>query len=269
MRIPPNLSMRTKIPRRESSRFAEFEATKRRAAQVGLTGQAGVEGQPQRDFIGQLGAAGQTQAQAQAQKSKQAQRTAEALMSGTGISEVEALAQPSESIFVQGIAQAQAQDQAQAQAQAQALMNPLQPRATARGRAPRGAFPFLLPTLETQRAKKKARAVKGAPGYNVFTRQRGKPVRINPEPLDRMSALGFGADITDNTTDASFTIKRSKQAATAPKNERWGSLSHKFRPRKTRHALELVEKEKFRIDSMGEMLGLKAAPRRKKKRGFR
>ena len=96
------------------------------------------------------------------------------------------------------------------------------------------------------------------PGYDVFAKVLGRKKAIGRN-LSRKSAFGKGALYVDTTPAASFTVKPTNRVASGPEIPGWDMLKYKFRPRRTRKAFNVVEKRKYRIDSLGEMMGLKKA----------
>lgn len=89
-------------------------------------------------------------------------------------------------------------------------------------------------------------------GYNVYTREAGKRVKLNKEPLTLMQAKSLGSDVVDNTTARSFQV----QAVGNTKIERKVNPGSKFNLRKGKTALRFVEKSKHLIDTQGEKQGL-------------
>ena len=115
------------------------------------------------------------------------------------------------------------------------------------------AFPIIIPELKTKKIlKKKGLGI----GYNAFVKERGRIRKLNTRPRTKAGALSIGAQFVDTTPAASFTIRKSKNKAELNGGELWEILKPKFRPRKTKNALELVEKSQFRIDSIGELQGI-------------
>jgi len=102
------------------------------------------------------------------------------------------------------------------------------------------------------------------PGYNVFAKVLGRRKKIAGN-VRRRSALSRGAIYTDRTPAASFTIKSTGRVASGPDIFGWKHLKRKFRASK-KHKGVFVEKKRYRIDSIGEMMGLAKA---KKAGGYR
>jgi hypothetical protein len=173
--------------------------------------------------------------------------------------------------------QAQATDQAQMQRLSQVFgfgePVPARPRRRVLTRAGPRARPRLgpglpLPIFGEEPARKPAVAAR-KPGYDVFALREGRVQKLNKVPRSRTSALSIGGSFTDLGPAASFTIKKAGKPASGPEIDTWGAVSHKFRPRRTKKALKLVEKRKFRIDSLGELQGVtfKSGKKSKKKGG--
>ena len=108
------------------------------------------------------------------------------------------------------------------------------------------------------------------PGYNVYAKVLGKKKKLNVQPVTKRVAMSIGSKYADRTPAASFAIKKTNRVASEVKIRGWTRLSHKFRPPYKTEGIFLprkvykkgnvfVEKKKFRIDSMGEILGLKKA----------
>ena len=78
--------------------------------------------------------------------------------------------------------------------------------------------------------------------------------KANQEALTQNAAKGLGASITDRYTNASYVIKKAKQAATPnPMLEStWNSLKDRFTARGNR----FIEKTKHRISSYEEKQGI-------------
>ncbi len=86
---------------------------------------------------------------------------------------------------------------------------------------------------------------------------------VKGRTLPRLKAINRGARITDTTTSASFRIQR--KGITTEADDRRFFLMQKFRARKPKTKLPprtFVEKRRFRIDSLGERLGIPFSPRR-------
>lgn len=95
-------------------------------------------------------------------------------------------------------------------------------------------------------------------GYDVFVREQGKRIKVSQRPKPINQALRFGAQIVDSTVSGSFEIRKSSKVKSRDIPE--GLVNkNKFRERKTKNALELVEKSRYRIDTPGEKTGLKTA----------
>jgi len=102
-------------------------------------------------------------------------------------------------------------------------------------------------------------------GYNVQIKTKGKWNNMNKKPLYRESALSFGREIVDNSSEASFKISKSKSKA-KPLNYLGSGNDFKFKKKKNL----FIEKNTFRIDSMGELkkITAKGIAKRSKKNFF-
>lgn len=78
---------------------------------------------------------------------------------------------------------------------------------------------FGLPLAEEEEKKKQY-------AYNVYINNK----KQNPKPLNKQTALGMGADITDKTTATSFRIKQTKQPPTPNPmySSTWSRIKYKF-----------------------------------------
>ncbi|MCH8329632.1 MAG: hypothetical protein IIB81_04540, partial [Nanoarchaeota archaeon] len=86
-------------------------------------------------------------------------------------------------------------------------------------------------------------------------------------------AKNIGANIVDNSSAASFRIKKSIQPMGFGIDDPFFNLERKFRSPKTKSKLppkQFIEKRRFRIDTPGELKGITAKgliAKRKKARG--
>lgn len=100
----------------------------------------------------------------------------------------------------------------------------------------------LKPVLET------------AGGYDVFSRIKGKMVRLNKRPLTEQSALSMGAKYVDETPAVTFIVKKSQsnENPESTMSRYWDDFNYKFRSlsKKTgqRKTGMWIEKEKYRLD---------------------
>jgi len=104
-------------------------------------------------------------------------------------------------------------------------------------------------------------AAKPKPAYDVFVREgekkQDKFIKI-ASGLPRNRALNRGARIVDETTAATFRIKPIKKQ-TQKIDDPFFELVAKFRKPKGRTKLpsgSFVERNKHRIDTMGELMGI-------------
>ncbi|MEX1384424.1 hypothetical protein, partial [Lutibacter sp.] len=77
--------------------------------------------------------------------------------------------------------------------------------------------------------------------------------KLNTNPLTRQNALNFGKFITDNSSAAQFKLQKSTKKAGKPINVPFTPDS-KFRKKKGSY----IEKNSFRIDTLGEIRGITA-----------
>lgn len=162
----------------------------------------------------------------------------------------------------QFVKQASAQKQAQAQKQAveqpqklvQVLQQPVAP-ALPVGVPVTIPFSFILKGEAFPKAKKKPKI-----GYDTYVK-RVKPVakksrykKVTKEPLTRKQALGYGANIVDNTLSDRFYVKKSKKAPISkPKySNTWQVKKHKFDKKKGKY----IEKTDYLLDTQGELKGV-------------
>ncbi len=169
---------------------------------------------------------------------------------------------------MQSQASAQKQSQKQAQQQVTAMQTLMAQQITTptvqeglfqlgvpRGpRVPRWFGGLLLPITDG-RQPGKGRKLK-APGWNAVVKRRGKIVKLTPNPVTRSTALSVGGQFVDRGPAASFEIRKTKKNARGPEVDTFGQRKFKFRQRRTKQALLLVEKRRYRIDSPGEVAGI-------------
>lgn len=110
----------------------------------------------------------------------------------------------------------------------------------------KASFQFKLPGTGFQ--------PKSQAGYDIFIRENGKRIKTNKQPIPYNMALKQGTNIVDNTIAASFELQ--KRGTTNTPDIPSFVLGDKFRSRRTRNALKVVEKSKNRIDTIGEKQGL-------------
>lgn len=108
-----------------------------------------------------------------------------------------------------------------------------------------------------QRTRDRSRKRK-VPGYNVFVRLRGEDTKINERPLPRGKALNTMASNIDTTPRASGRIQKTgnkitKRGRSRPINRK---LFKQFYTKDTKKKKRYVEKNKFRINSPGELKGI-------------
>lgn len=98
---------------------------------------------------------------------------------------------------------------------------------------------------------------KSQAGYDVFIRENGKRIKANKQPIPYNMALKQGKNVVDNTVAASFELM--KRGTTNIPDIPSQVIGDKFRARRTKNALKVVEKSKNRIDTTGEKQGLTVA----------
>jgi hypothetical protein len=103
--------------------------------------------------------------------------------------------------------------------------------------------------------RKKRKEEQQNKAYDVVYRERGRVVKLNPYPLPKNRAFNLAQEKVDNTTARSLELRTS--GTTNLKDDPKKNNTYKYRVRKTRKALILVEKEKYAIDTKGEKRGLK------------
>ena len=109
------------------------------------------------------------------------------------------------------------------------------------------------PTRSDSRKKKREKI----PGYNVFVRKGGERVQINEKPLTKNQALNKMARRIDTTPRASGSVQKSKSKVRRSKKTKLEKdLFKQFRTKETKRGKRYVEKNKFRIDSPGELSGI-------------
>lgn len=98
---------------------------------------------------------------------------------------------------------------------------------------------------------------KSQAGYDIFIREKGKRIKTNDQPIPYNLALKQGKNIVDNTIAASFELQ--KRGTTNLLDIPSQIIGDKFRARRTKNALKVVEKSKNRIDTPGEKQELNVA----------
>jgi len=109
--------------------------------------------------------------------------------------------------------------------------------------------------------KKKVKRPEKQPAYNVFVKSKGKFIRVNKKGISRSDAIELGVQVVDNSAAATFQIKQAKGFAKQKLREGlFAPDLRKFRRPSPRGKLPkintFVEKNKFRIDSFGEILDI-------------
>jgi flagellar biosynthesis GTPase FlhF len=102
-----------------------------------------------------------------------------------------------------------------------------------------------FPGIDTDKVEKQQ-------GYDVYIREKGQFVRANKAPLPKNRAFNLGSEVTDNTPAATFQLRKTKK-----KTDKTDAFSKKglFKFNKKRNN-KYIEKDKYRIDSPGEIRGI-------------
>ncbi|MBP42762.1 MAG: hypothetical protein CL528_13390 [Aequorivita sp.] len=105
--------------------------------------------------------------------------------------------------------------------------------------------------------KTKDKKPKKVPSYNAFVKEKGKFLKATKKPVTKNQALGRGATVVDQSTSAQFVIRKTGRKIPKPEktDSVWSTLKRKFRVGKSG---TIVEKNKNRIDSFGELQGITA-----------
>lgn len=97
--------------------------------------------------------------------------------------------------------------------------------------------------------------------FDVYVREKGKFIKASKKPLPKNKALNFGADIVDRSSAVTFKIIKSKRK-TSMIDDFSFLYQHKFRNKKPNSKIKqnpvFIEKNKFRIDTPGELRGITA-----------
>ncbi len=101
--------------------------------------------------------------------------------------------------------------------------------------------------------KVKTKAQKLRKAFDVLVKEKGKLLKANTKPLPKNKALNLGADITDNSAAATFTIRKSNKKTKLRDDLRFAKIS-KFRKKGN----FFIELNRNRIDSPGELQGITA-----------
>jgi len=88
--------------------------------------------------------------------------------------------------------------------------------------------------------------------YNVYVKSRGKFKKANQVALNRDNALALGQDATDNTTAATFKLKKVSSSPKRPTKLLIPFKQSKYKLSNNKY----IEKNKHRIDSIGELRGI-------------
>lgn len=100
--------------------------------------------------------------------------------------------------------------------------------------------------------KRKGRVSKQA--YNVLIKEKGKFLKANTKPLPRNKALNLGADIVDNSSAATFSIRKTSKKTRLIDDLNVARLN-KFRQKGIN---TFIERNRNRIDTFGERRGITA-----------
>lgn len=204
----------------------------------------------------------QSQAQAQRQAQKQAQKSLQSQFQ----------AQISAQSSLQSELQAQAQAQRLTQSQMIKDMRIERPRVAPRerpGRVRPPPIPILLPPEGKPKARPPVRIRRE--GYDAIAKVRGKAKKI-ADNVSRISALSLGSAFVDQTPAASFTIKKTGRVASGRDIFDWEGRKFKFRPPIRRgkpvKSEIIIEKNRFRIDTIGEIAGIPQEAKRLREAGL-
>ena len=98
----------------------------------------------------------------------------------------------------------------------------------------------------------------GKNGYDVFVKSKGKFVKVAENSFSKTDALRTGQYLTDNSTNASFKIKpSSKRVDTKLELPNLSSKFGKSKAKGLNTKSVYVERRKNRIDTIGEVKGLR------------
>jgi len=111
-------------------------------------------------------------------------------------------------------------------------------------------IPPFIPELPKKNSKRKVRKT-----YNVFVRENNKLLKANNKQLTKNRGKNLGVYITDNSSSASFKLKRTGKKTA--KEVKLTSSIKKYRKGK-RLKKFTIEKRKHRIDTIGELKGITA-----------
>ena len=128
---------------------------------------------------------------------------------------------------------------------------------------PKPPIPIPIPSLFPRGKGIFAKPKKQA-GFDVFAKVLGRRKKLASN-VPKRSAFSIGSQYADTTPAASFRMVKTGKPTKKSVIPGWDTRKHKFTKGKT-FPMDIVEKKKYRIDSLGEMLGLAKA---KKAGGFR
>jgi len=120
-----------------------------------------------------------------------------------------------------------------------------------KSKIPRPEKPKRPGTLPEWNAKKSKKSK--VEGFDVYAKSRKRWVKVNKKAMQKNSALILGSKVVDNTTSVSFKLKKRKKTIKELKIVTFKFNSSKFRKKKNG---VFVEKNKHRIDSIGEFRGI-------------
>lgn len=119
--------------------------------------------------------------------------------------------------------------------------------------------------------KKKRKQPKKVQGWFPFGKSKGKMIKLSHKPMSKRDALSLGSFAVDNTTSATFRIKKTKKkivpkklrrydkpfyfSMNAPKFRNYRIVRGRRKPLKNTY----IEKRGLRIDTRGELQGLTMA----------
>lgn len=115
--------------------------------------------------------------------------------------------------------------------------------------------------------------MKKAQAYDVFVKEKGEYNKLNDKKTyNKFAALNLGRQATDNTAAKTFEIRKSKKKPQKidvfkkekPNLKKFRSFS---KTKKKKYKNRFIEKDKFAIDTQGELQGVTVKGWKKRKKG--